>query len=80
VNASNLIAAIFGLGSSTTGTFLPNFGRSEPSPVQQRMREKREADAPRRAALRLEIAAWNSNVKRRNQAFARTGLNKHLRA
>jgi hypothetical protein len=50
------------------------------SPVQQRMREKEQADAPRRRELAREIKAWNANVLRRNQEFARTGLNKHLRA
>lgn len=69
MNASLLIASFLGLGNGVN--FLPNFGGSEPSDNQKRRIAAWQADAPRRAALAVEIAEWNSKVKRRNQRFVR---------
>lgn len=77
LNLNIAIASLF--ASASGGKFSIPGGRTV-SPVQQRMRAKREADAPRRLAEAMEIREWNKNVKRRNRAFAVTGLNKHLRA
>lgn len=42
---------------------------SEPSEAQKRRNEKWLAGAEERVLVAREIAAWNKNVKRRNQRF-----------
>lgn len=67
---AQLLASLIGLTASH-GVGLRSL--SEPSEAQKRMARKREASASQRAELAREIAEWNANVKRRNQAFATTG-------
>jgi hypothetical protein len=65
---ATLIAAVAGASMAGTTRFTIPGGRTV-SATQERMHAKWLADAPRRAALAAEIAAWNRNVKRRNQRF-----------
>jgi hypothetical protein len=78
-NIASLIAIAAGLSATNSNYPALGSGRTV-SAVQQRMQAAWEADAPRRLALAREIRAWNSNVTRRNRAFATTDKNKHQRA
>jgi hypothetical protein len=67
-NIASLIAVALGL-AGTNSNIRPLGSVRTISAVQERMQAAWEADAPRRNALRREIAVWNSQVKRRNQRF-----------